>query len=109
MKGAHAMNILSDTVIETGLSDLPAPLPPSDLLPNVLYRTGLSDLCWQAESPIGPLLIAASRDDVVPPAAMTALWEATGRPPLVWYDTTHVGTAAFALPVMRDVAEFFRR
>jgi O-6-methylguanine DNA methyltransferase len=64
MKGTHAMNILSDTVIETGLSDLPALQPPSDLLPNVLYRTGLSDLCWQAESPIGPLLIAASREGI---------------------------------------------
>lgn len=58
------MNNLSDTAIETGLSDLPAPRPPSDLLPNVLYRTGLSDLCWQMESPIGPLWIAASRDGI---------------------------------------------
>lgn len=64
MKGADAMNILSDIAIETGLSDLPAPQPPSDLLPNVLFRTGLSDLCWQMESPIGPLWIAASRDGI---------------------------------------------
>ena len=55
------MNILSDTSIETGLSDLPAPQPPTDLLPGVLYRIGLSDLCWQMQSPIGPIWIAASR------------------------------------------------
>lgn len=64
MKGMRSMSILSDTVIESGLSDLPVPQPPSDLLPNVLYRTGLSDLCWQMESPLGPLWIAASRDGI---------------------------------------------
>ena len=58
------MNVLSDAVIETGLSDLPAPQPSGDLMPNVLYRTGLSDLCWQMESVIGPIWIAASRDGV---------------------------------------------
>jgi len=64
MKGGHAMNNLSDSTIETGLSDLPAPQPPVDLVPNVLYRTGLSDVCWQMESSIGPLWIAASRDGI---------------------------------------------
>lgn len=58
------MNVLSDAVVETGLSDLPALQPPADLVPNVLYRTGLSDLCWQMESAIGLLWIAVSRDGV---------------------------------------------
>lgn len=49
------------------------------------------------------LLIGASRDDVVPPAAMTTLWEATGKPRIVWYDATHVGAAAFGLSAMREV------
>lgn len=61
MKGNPTMSVLSDSVIETGLSDLPALEPPTDLAPSVLYRTGLSDLCWEMESPIGPLWIAASR------------------------------------------------
>ena len=64
MKDRFSMHVLSDAVIETGLSDLPAPQPPSDLVPNVLYRTGLSDLCWQTDSPIGPLWIAASREGI---------------------------------------------
>jgi len=64
MKGDATMHVLSDSVIETGLSDLPALEPPSDLLPNVLYRNGLSDLCWQMESPIGPIWIAASREGI---------------------------------------------
>jgi dienelactone hydrolase len=51
------------------------------------------------------LLIAASRDDVVPPVAMKTLWEATGKPTLVWVDATHVGAALYLLPMMRDVVK----
>lgn len=54
------MTTLVDTTIETGLGQLPAPEPPADLTPNILYRTGLSDICWQMESALGPLFIAAS-------------------------------------------------
>ena len=51
------------------------------------------------------LLIAASRDDVLPPAGATALWEATGKQKIVWFDATHVGAAAFAMPALRAVAD----
>ncbi|MDB5311754.1 MAG: Alpha/beta hydrolase family protein [Gemmataceae bacterium] len=51
------------------------------------------------------LLIAASRDDVLPPKAATALWEATGKQKILWFDSTHVGAAAFALPALKAVAE----
>ncbi len=51
------------------------------------------------------LLVAASRDDVVPPAAMTRLWEATAKPKIVWIDATHVGAAAHLFPMMRAVVE----
>jgi fermentation-respiration switch protein FrsA (DUF1100 family) len=51
------------------------------------------------------LLVAASRDDVVPPAAMTRLWEATAKPPLVWVDATHVGAALYMFQMMRDVVK----
>ena len=49
------------------------------------------------------LLVAASRDDVVPPSAMTRLWEATDKPPIVWVDTTHVGSAMYIFPIMQAV------
>lgn len=49
------------------------------------------------------LLIAASRDDVVPPVAMKRLWEATGQPKLIWLDATHVGAAAYVFPTMQAV------
>ena len=49
------------------------------------------------------LLIGASRDDVVPPEAVKRLWEATGRPKILWFDATHVGAAAYAFPAMHAV------
>lgn len=49
------------------------------------------------------LLIGASRDEVVPPVAMERLWKATGEPKLIWVDATHVGAAAYAFPMMREV------
>jgi dienelactone hydrolase len=49
------------------------------------------------------LLIGASRDDIVPPEAMKRLWEATGRPKIVWLDATHVGAAAHAFTAMNAV------
>jgi dienelactone hydrolase len=39
------------------------------------------------------LMLAASRDDVVPPQTARWLWEASGKQKIVWYDTTHVGAA----------------
>jgi dienelactone hydrolase len=42
------------------------------------------------------LLIAASRDDVVPPSAAERLWKATGEQKIVWVDSTHVGAVLFA-------------
>jgi dienelactone hydrolase len=49
------------------------------------------------------LLIAASRDDVVPPTAAERLWNATGKPPIVWVDATHVGSAAYLFRAMNAV------
>jgi dienelactone hydrolase len=54
------------------------------------------------------LLVGASRDDVVPPAAMKALWEATGRPKILWLDATHVGAALHVVPTMAAVVEHLK-
>ena len=51
------------------------------------------------------LLIAASKDDVVPPIAMKRLWEATGKPELIWVEATHVGAAGFTFQMMRAVTK----
>jgi len=55
------------------------------------------------------LLIAASRDDVVPPAAMKKLWEATGKPKILWLDATHVGAAAYVFPTMQAVIDHMKQ
>jgi hypothetical protein len=49
------------------------------------------------------LLIGASRDDIVPPAAMKRLWAAAGKPKIIWVDATHVGAAAYAFEAMNAV------
>jgi cephalosporin-C deacetylase-like acetyl esterase len=55
------------------------------------------------------LIVAASRDDVLPPSAARALWEATGKQKIIWFDSTHVGAAAFALPALQAVAEHVKQ
>ena len=55
------------------------------------------------------LLIAASRDDVLPPKSAEALWEATGKQKIVWFDSTHVGAAAYAIPALKAVTEHVKR
>ena len=52
------------------------------------------------------LMIAGSVDEIIPPASARALWEAGGRPPIVWYDCGHYSAAGFLLPAMRRAAEF---
>lgn len=52
------------------------------------------------------LLIAGNADEVVPPAATRALWEAAGRPPLLWYDCGHYSAVGYLLPGIRTAVEF---
>jgi dienelactone hydrolase len=53
------------------------------------------------------LMIAAKRDEIVPPSAAVALWEAMGKPKIVWYDTTHYGAALYILAALKPVLEHF--
>ncbi len=55
------------------------------------------------------LLIAASRDDVLPPKSAEALWEATGKQKIVWFDSTHVGAAVYAIPALKAVTEHVKQ
>ena len=54
------------------------------------------------------LMICASRDDILLPAAAKRLWEATGKPKIVWFDCTHVGTALFTMPLLKEMTEHLR-
>jgi hypothetical protein len=53
------------------------------------------------------LIIAGRRDDIVPPRATLALWEASGKQKIVWYNCTHYGAALYFVPAMRHVVHHF--
>jgi dienelactone hydrolase len=53
------------------------------------------------------LMIAGNVDDVIPPRCAAALWDAAGRPEIVWYDCGHYSAAAFLLPACRRAVDFF--
>jgi len=52
------------------------------------------------------LMIDGAVDEVIPPASARALWEAGGRPPIIWYDCGHYSAAGFLLPAIRRAVEF---
>jgi len=54
------------------------------------------------------LMIAASKDDVVPPSAATALWEATGKQKIVWLNSTHVGAALYLFDATEHLVKHFK-
>jgi dienelactone hydrolase len=53
------------------------------------------------------LIIAGKRDDIVPPRAAEALWQATGKQKIIWYDCTHYGAVVYFLPAMRHIVQHF--
>lgn len=53
------------------------------------------------------LMIAAKRDEIVPPSAAVNLWEAMGKPKIVWYDTTHYGAALYIPAALKPVIQHF--
>lgn len=54
------------------------------------------------------LMIAAARDDILPPSAAKRLWEATGKQKIVWLDTTHVGAAVCIMPLLREMTDHIK-
>ncbi|HKA07638.1 MAG TPA: alpha/beta hydrolase family protein, partial [Gemmataceae bacterium] len=54
------------------------------------------------------LMIAASRDDVVPPEAAKCLWEATGKQKIVWLNSTHVGAAVYLFTATEHIVKHFK-
>jgi dienelactone hydrolase len=54
------------------------------------------------------LILAAKRDDIVPPRSAEALWEATGKQKIVWYNCTHYGAVLYIIPALDQIAKHFR-
>lgn len=53
------------------------------------------------------LMLNANVDEVIPPRAALALWEAAGRPPIHWFDCGHYSAVGYLLPGIRQAVEFF--
>jgi dienelactone hydrolase len=53
------------------------------------------------------LLLAAKRDDIVPPRMAEALWRASGRQEIVWFDSTHYGAVVYIVPAMEHLIRHF--
>jgi dienelactone hydrolase len=80
---------------------------------------GTKEKVKQAFAPVDPLteaanlknrsvlMIAAKRDEIVPPSAAVRLWEAMGKPKIVWYDTTHYGAALYIPAALKPLVEHF--
>jgi dienelactone hydrolase len=54
------------------------------------------------------LIIAGKRDDIVPPKMAEALWNASGRQQIVWYDCTHYGAVLYLPAGFDHVVKHFR-
>ena len=53
------------------------------------------------------LLVHGRRDEIVPPRMAEALWQASGRQKIVWYDCTHYGAVLYIAPALRHVLDHF--
>jgi cephalosporin-C deacetylase-like acetyl esterase len=54
------------------------------------------------------LMIAAKRDEIIPRSATEALWQAAGKPTLLWYDCGHYGAALYFSTIMSQVVNHFK-
>ena len=52
------------------------------------------------------LMMAGNVDEVVPPSSARALWLASGRPPIRWFDCGHYSAAGYLMPAIREAVEF---
>ena len=54
------------------------------------------------------VMVAGRRDEIVPARATRALWEAAGKPRLLWYDCSHYGAVLYFVPIMNQVVKHFK-
>jgi cephalosporin-C deacetylase-like acetyl esterase len=52
------------------------------------------------------MMIAGKVDEVVPPSAASALWEAAGMPEIIWYDCGHYSAVGYLIPAIEKTANF---
>jgi dienelactone hydrolase len=53
------------------------------------------------------LIIAAKKDEIVPPQMAVNLWEATGRQRIIWLNAGHYSAAVYLISGLSTIAEHF--
>jgi dienelactone hydrolase len=53
------------------------------------------------------LIIAGKRDEIVPPRMAEALWQASGKQKIVWFDCTHYGAALYLAAGLDHIVKHF--
>ena len=53
------------------------------------------------------LIVAAKKDEIVPPRMAEQLWAATGRQKIVWLNAGHYSAAVYLLPGLKNVSDHF--
>lgn len=83
------------------------------------FLGGTKDKLKQMFAPVDPLtcaenlkdrkllIVAAKKDDIVPPKMAEALWNASGRQEIVWFDANHFTAALCIAPALRHVVKLF--
>jgi dienelactone hydrolase len=81
---------------------------------------GTRELLKQILAPVDPLtcaanlkdrkllMLAASRDEIVPPKMAKDLWEAAGKQKIVWYDCTHYGAIVYLASALDHIVKHFQ-
>jgi dienelactone hydrolase len=54
------------------------------------------------------LILAASRDEIVPPSMARMLWEASGKQAIRWYEAGHYGAAVHIADALERIVEHFK-
>ena len=54
------------------------------------------------------LILAGKRDTIVPPKMAEALWKASGRQKIVWYDCDHYGAIVYLASALDHIVKHFR-
>jgi dienelactone hydrolase len=53
------------------------------------------------------IILAGKRDDIVPPKMAEALWQASGKQKIVWYDCTHYGAVFYLATALEQIRDHF--
>jgi len=53
------------------------------------------------------LILAGKRDDIVPPKMAEALWEASGKQKIVWFDCSHYGAVVYITTALDLIVKHF--